>query len=80
MANLAWLAMTGHLLVPRPAPALLGFFILGHHIDTPETTRKPIEQGFRILLTDIVVTINPPLPGTESYRLVHDCGECVEND
>jgi len=57
-----------------------GFFILGHHIDTPETIRKTIEYGLRIPLTDIVVTINTPIPGTESYRLVHDYGEYVEHD
>jgi anaerobic magnesium-protoporphyrin IX monomethyl ester cyclase len=57
-----------------------GFFILGHHIDTPETIQETIEYGLRIPLSDIVVTINTPIPGTESYRLVRDYGEYVEHD
>jgi len=45
-----------------------GFFMLGHHIDTPETIQDTIEFALSLPLTDVTATINTPMPGTESYE------------
>jgi len=57
-----------------------GFFIIGHHIDTPETINDTIEFALSVPLTDIITTINTPIPGTESYRLAREYGEYKEDD
>nr|MBF0221821.1 cobalamin-dependent protein [Desulfobulbaceae bacterium] len=57
-----------------------GFFIIGHHIDTPKTIQDTIEFALSIPLTDIIATINTPIPGTESYKLAKQYGDYQEDD
>ncbi len=57
-----------------------GFFIIGHHIDTPETIEQTIDFALSIPLTDIITTINTPIPGTESYNLAKQYGDYYEDD
>lgn len=57
-----------------------GFFIIGHHIDTPETIDATIRFALSIPLTDIISTINTPIPGTESYNLARQYGDYQEDD
>lgn len=57
-----------------------GFFIIGHHIDTPETIDQTIEFALSIPLTDIITTINTPIPGTDSYNLAKQYGTYTEDD
>lgn len=45
-----------------------GFFMIGHHIDTPQTIDETIRFALSVPLTDMTVTINTPIPGTESYE------------
>ncbi|MHB9023848.1 MAG: B12-binding domain-containing radical SAM protein [Armatimonadota bacterium] len=60
--------------------ATTGFFMLGHHIDTTDTIEETIQFALSIQLTDIVATINTPIPGTESYMLAHEYGTFDEQD
>lgn len=57
-----------------------GFFMIGHHIDTAETIEQTIRFALSIPLTDVVVTINTPIPGTESYNIARDYGTYSEED
>lgn len=57
-----------------------GFFMIGHHTDTPETVQQTIDFALSLPFTDITVTINTPMPGTESYNIAHDYGEYSEGD
>ncbi len=57
-----------------------GFFMIGHHIDTPDTIKQTIDFALSIPLTDVVVTINTPIPGTESYQLARKYGDYNEKD
>lgn len=59
---------------------MTGFFMIGHHIDTPETIRETVEFALSLPLTDIVVTLNTPMPGTESYGIAKLYGDYNEND
>jgi len=57
-----------------------GFFIIGHHTDTPQTIEQTIKFALSIPLTDVVVTINTPIPGTESYEKAQNYGTYKEED
>jgi len=57
-----------------------GFFIIGHHVDTPETIQQTIEFAVSLPLTDVTVTINTPIPGTESYNIAKLYGTYNESD
>lgn len=57
-----------------------GFFIIGHHIDTPQTIQETIEFAASLPLTDVIATINTPIPGTESYRMAKTYGTYDESD
>jgi len=57
-----------------------GFFMIGHHVDTPATIEETIEFALALPLSDVVVTINTPIPGTESYDLARLYGEYLEDD
>lgn len=57
-----------------------GFFIIGHHIDTPKTIQETIEFALSLPLTDITVTLNTPLPGTESYDKAKLYGDYYKDD
>lgn len=46
-----------------------GFFIVGHPLETVETIDKSINFARRLKLSDVVVTINTPIPG--SYQFEH---------
>jgi radical SAM superfamily enzyme YgiQ (UPF0313 family) len=46
-----------------------GFFIVGHPLETTETIDQTINFARRLKLTDVVVTLNTPLPG--SYQFQH---------
>ena len=54
--------------------------MIGHHIDTPETINQTIDFALSIPLTDIITTINTPIPGTESYNLAKQYGDYFEDD
>ncbi len=57
-----------------------GFFMIGHHIDTPASIDATINFALTMPLTDIIVTINTPIPGTESYTLARQYGDYREKD
>ena len=57
-----------------------GFFMIGHHIDSPATLDETIEFALSLPLSDVVVTINTPMPGTKSYALAREYGEYWEGD
>lgn len=57
-----------------------GFFILGHHVDTPETIRQTIDFAASLPLTDVIATINTPIPGTVSYDKAREYGTYDEDD
>ena len=57
-----------------------GFFMIGHHIDTPERIQETIEFALSLPLTDIITTINTPIPGTESYDKAQAYGKYDEGD
>ena len=57
-----------------------GFFMVGHHIDTVETINKTIDYALSIPLTDVIVTINTPIPGTESYLKAREYGTYDDRD
>jgi len=57
-----------------------GFFMIGHHIDTPETIKETIVFALSLSLTDIIVTLNTPMPGTKSYQIAKHCGIFNEED
>ncbi len=57
-----------------------GFFMIGHHIDTPATIDETIEFALTLPLSDMVATINTPIPGTESYGSARQYGEYREDD
>jgi len=57
-----------------------GFFMIGHHIDTPDTIQQTIDFACSLPLTDVVVTINTPIPGTESYQKARQFGTFKEDD
>lgn len=57
-----------------------GFFMIGHHIDTPETIQQTIEFALSLPLTDVTATINTPMPGTESYEKARLYGTYDESD
>lgn len=57
-----------------------GFFMIGHHIDTPETIQETIDFALSLPLTDIIATINTPIPGTESYDKARAYGKYDEGD
>ena len=57
-----------------------GFFMIGHHIDTPQTIQETIEFATSLPLTDVIATINTPIPGTESYALAKEFGAYDESD
>jgi anaerobic magnesium-protoporphyrin IX monomethyl ester cyclase len=57
-----------------------GFFMVGHHVDTRETIDETIRFALALPLSDVVVTVNTPIPGTESYELAREYGEYREDD
>jgi radical SAM superfamily enzyme YgiQ (UPF0313 family) len=57
-----------------------GFFMVGHHVDTRETVDETIRFALELPLSDVVVTVNTPIPGTESYELAREYGEYQEDD
>jgi radical SAM superfamily enzyme YgiQ (UPF0313 family) len=57
-----------------------GFFMVGHHIDTRETIEETIRFALSLPLSDVVVTVNTPIPGTESYDRAREYGEYREDD
>jgi radical SAM superfamily enzyme YgiQ (UPF0313 family) len=57
-----------------------GFFMVGHHIDTESTIGQTIDFALSLPLTDIVATINTPIPGTHSYALAREYGSYSEED
>jgi radical SAM superfamily enzyme YgiQ (UPF0313 family) len=57
-----------------------GFFMIGHHIDTPQTIEETIKFGTSLPLTDVIVTINTPIPGTPSYEKARAYGTYQEDD
>jgi radical SAM superfamily enzyme YgiQ (UPF0313 family) len=57
-----------------------GFFMVGHHIDTQETIDETIRFALALPLSDVVVTVNTPIPGTESYEKAREYGEYEEGD
>jgi len=57
-----------------------GFFMIGHHIDTPLTIQKTINFAASLPLTDVIVTVNTPIPGTESYQKAREYGIYDESD
>jgi radical SAM superfamily enzyme YgiQ (UPF0313 family) len=57
-----------------------GFFMVGHHVDTPETIDQTIAFALGLPLSDVVVTVNTPIPGTESYDKAREYGEYREDD
>jgi radical SAM superfamily enzyme YgiQ (UPF0313 family) len=57
-----------------------GFFMIGHHIDTPKTIQETIEFAAGLPLTDVIATINTPIPGTESYKRAKEYGAYDEGD
>ena len=57
-----------------------GFFMIGHHIDTPETIQQTIEFALSLPFTDVTATINTPMPGTESYEKARQYGSYDESD
>lgn len=52
-----------------------GFFIMGHPGETHETLEATIELALRLPLSDIVSTLNSPLPGAEQYATAARTGE-----
>lgn len=51
-----------------------GYFMIGHHVDTPKTIKQTIHFA-RNLDTDAVqFAINTPFPGTASYRILKNKG------
>ncbi|MBL7197446.1 MAG: radical SAM protein [Candidatus Omnitrophica bacterium] len=59
---------------------MTGFFMIGHHIDTPEIIQETIDFALSLPLTDIVVTLNTPMPGTESYEKAKLYGDYHKED
>ncbi len=57
-----------------------GFFMIGHHIDTPQTIEETIKFATSLPLTDVIVTINTPIPGTQSYEKAQAYGTYQEDD
>jgi radical SAM superfamily enzyme YgiQ (UPF0313 family) len=57
-----------------------GFFMIGHHIDTPQTIQDTINFAASLPLTDVTATINTPIPGTESYEKAKQYGTYDESD
>lgn len=57
-----------------------GFFMIGHHIETPQTIQDTIDFALSLPLTDVTVTINTPIPGTESYDKARQYGTYDERD
>ncbi|MDD5596367.1 MAG: radical SAM protein [Victivallaceae bacterium] len=57
-----------------------GFLMFGHHIDTEKTLEETVAFALSLPLTDVVATINTPIPGTESYRLARQYGTYDEKD
>jgi len=57
-----------------------GFFMIGHHTDTPATIQETIEFAISLPLTDVIVTINTPIPGTVSYNKARDYGSYDESN
>ena len=54
--------------------------MIGHHIDTAKTIQETIEFALSLPLTDIVVTLNTPMPGTESYDKARLYGDYRRDD
>jgi radical SAM superfamily enzyme YgiQ (UPF0313 family) len=57
-----------------------GFFMVGHQVDTRETIDETIRFALSLPLSDVVVTINTPIPGTPSYEMAREYGEYREDD
>lgn len=57
-----------------------GFFMIGHPGETVGTIEETIEFALSIPLTDVVVTINTPLPGSWNYENVSKYGEMATVD
>jgi anaerobic magnesium-protoporphyrin IX monomethyl ester cyclase len=57
-----------------------GFFMVGHHVDTRETIDETIRFALALPLSDVVVTVNTPIPGTESYEKAREYGDYREDD
>ncbi len=45
-----------------------GFFMLGHPGETEESMEKTVREALSMDLSDVVVTINTPLPGSEQFK------------
>ena len=57
-----------------------GFFIIGHPGETPETIEKSIRVALDIPMSDAVIQLNTPFPGTEQYRDAQKFGSIEETD
>jgi radical SAM superfamily enzyme YgiQ (UPF0313 family) len=57
-----------------------GFFIIGHPGETAETIEQTIDLALRLPLSDIVATLNTPLPGSEQYTQAAADGLFADGD
>ncbi len=57
-----------------------GFFMLGHLTDSEETIGETISFAKSLPLTDVVVTLNTPIPNTEQYSLAEHYGRLDTHD
>jgi len=57
-----------------------GFFMLGHPHDTLDTINDTIKLATSMPLSDVVVTIATPIPGTEFYKIAPKYGTFKNDD
>ena len=57
-----------------------GFFMLGHPGETAESMERTVREALSMDLSDIVATINTPLPGSEQYANAEDYGTLDRSD
>lgn len=57
-----------------------GFFMLGHPGETAESMERTVREALSMGLSDIVTTINTPLPGSEQYANASDYGVLNKGD
>lgn len=51
-----------------------GYFIIGHHVDTPETINQTIKFAKSLNADAVNFTINTPFPGTALYQILKSKG------
>jgi radical SAM superfamily enzyme YgiQ (UPF0313 family) len=51
-----------------------GYFIIGHHIDTPETINQTIKFAKSLDADAVQFTLNTPFPGTVLYQILKSKG------